>query len=66
LRRAFFFAWPLRRDIFCEWRESNFPMGSGAEPITVPRPKASALLLSKGQPLETSSSARSRSRTSRR
>jgi hypothetical protein len=26
LRRAFFFAWPLRCVIFVELRESNFPM----------------------------------------
>ncbi len=25
-RRAFFFAWPLRRFIFCELRRSNLPM----------------------------------------
>ena len=27
LRRAFFFAWPLRRVIFCDLRRSNLPMG---------------------------------------
>ena len=68
LRRAFFFTWPLRRFIFCEFRRSCFPTGArcprlgGTVKLTRPQSPLLALWF---QPVP-SAAAASRLRTSRR